>query len=607
MNYSNKTGSTSNDSSYFNNNQNPRNHLPIVNSISGFLQNINKILESEPTNESKFLFRGQEDMNWRVETSAYRRLKGASDYKAVTEEEELYYNIKLIEQYKLENFHSGYSSETMKLDLGILAQLQYMGAATSLIEFSDNALVALWFACQESPEANNDNNGKVFILSTIDKSNFEEIDSLEQIENYKVSIPDSLEETQVDGILNNSKFVYWKPEHLNNRIIAQQLCFLIGKRELPKMQKIIIAGYSKKNILQELSSAHGINEITLFPDLAGFAQANSPRSPYDQEVENKTQGFIYEKIISRLNKIIKNKPTDPLAYKNRGNAKYNLIDYKGAINDFSQAIKIDPNNAVFYANRGLAKYKLKKYQQAVDDFTKSIEIGQNNAVVYAARALAKYSLNDHESSYTDFTKAIKINPKNALFYNNRSRIKHDLKDYQSTINDLTEAIKIEPNDSLFYANRGLAKYKFKKYQQAISDYNKAITLEANNAVFYANRGLAKYELENYKDAINDFTTSINISPKDIDAYNNRGNAKLELNDYKGAIDDFNQTIKIEPHNANAYYGSGDAKLELNDYKGAINDYRTALKLSTDKDLTKRMKKAKKTLKELLSKSSKNKK
>ena len=48
-------------------------------------------------------------------------------------------------------------------DLQLLAKLQHFGAATGLLDFTWNPLVALWFACSQS-----DADGKLFVLNTND-------------------------------------------------------------------------------------------------------------------------------------------------------------------------------------------------------------------------------------------------------------------------------------------------------------------------------------------------------------------------------------------------------------------------------------------------------
>ena len=44
-------------------------------------------------------------------------------------------------------------------------------------------------------------------------------------------------------------------------------------------------------------------------------------------------------------------------YFNRGMAKQNLADYKGAISDFTEAIKINPYNNMFFTESDLKELK----------------------------------------------------------------------------------------------------------------------------------------------------------------------------------------------------------------------------------------------------------
>tara|TARA_B100000768_G_C10918627_1_gene224671 strand:+ start:204 stop:422 length:219 start_codon:yes stop_codon:yes gene_type:complete len=59
----------------------------------------------------------------------------------------------------------------------------------------------------------------------------------------------------------------------------------------------------------------------------------------------------------------------------RGETKYNLKDYKGAIEDYNKAIEINPNYTYAYYNRGFAKYYLKDYNGACQDGRKAKSLG----------------------------------------------------------------------------------------------------------------------------------------------------------------------------------------------------------------------------------------
>ena len=67
-------------------------------------------------------------------------------------------------------------------------------------------------------------------------------------------------------------------------------------------------------------------------------------------------------------------------FNNRGKAKINLEDYKGAISDFTEAIKINPKNGNAYQNRGNAKINLGDINGAVDDTNRALRISAKNNV-----------------------------------------------------------------------------------------------------------------------------------------------------------------------------------------------------------------------------------
>jgi tetratricopeptide (TPR) repeat protein len=139
-----------------------------------------------------------------------------------------------------------------------------------------------------------------------------------------------------------------------------------------------------------------------------------------------------------------------LEYYRKGNARYDLGDYQGAIDDYNQALKLDPNNAKAYYNRGIARSDLGDNQGAIDDYTQAIKLDPNNAYAY--------------------------NTNNAYAYNNRGFARYNLGDKQGAIDDYTQAIKLDPNNAYAYNNRGFARYNLGDNQGAMDDLQKAAEL-----------------------------------------------------------------------------------------------------------------------------------
>ena len=237
-----------------------------ISDLAGYVTQINAKTESE----KNYLYRGQENEEWQVNSSAYRRLEKQYDGPP----DALRYLWQSYLKQIVDEIQLKYPSTYKGLrPLECMAHLQHNKVATGLIDFTFSPLVALWFAC-----ADENINGKVVVLEN-DNDKIEEIQTIEALGRDLERFFD----------VDQEQWYRWSPT-LDNRTVdtermtMQQSVFLFG---LPEMngeiitQEIIIVAEHKESLRTELAQM-GILEKTLFSDLLGFFERNTSEHSYDR-------------------------------------------------------------------------------------------------------------------------------------------------------------------------------------------------------------------------------------------------------------------------------------------------------------------------------------
>ena len=252
----------------------------------------------------------------------------------------VYHRIALLDSARTYGFdiHDGHSDS----DLQLLTKLQHYGAATGLLDFTLDPLVALWFAT--SSLGGKKCRGRVFVVDLNDTIQFQKISN--EPEQQKLSHFFSQETGPT------SKQFYWEPmlrDDSRNRILRQQSLFLIGRPlgpEIPTERVLLnieIAESDKEKIRKELEYMFGISEQSLFLDIYGFSAANSAISP-----------------MRRLN--------DPDFFLYQGNHLYQRNEYDKSIIAYDECILLDPNQPKVYYLRGNAKAEIEDFLRAKNDY-----------------------------------------------------------------------------------------------------------------------------------------------------------------------------------------------------------------------------------------------
>ncbi len=216
-----------------------------------------------------YMWRGQEDISWKIHSSAYRRL--CNNSSNVSESDMQYY-----EKYLLRHAtHQGYRYENNRIlsDFELLIKIQHHGGATRLIDFSRNILIGLWFASS--------NFSKIGLLFGIHSY------SLGGGENRDIQSSYSKRMKEIEEIHTHP--MTWQPPTVSKRVTAQSSQFIYSpvvdgkfgslaiENEEGSYFAIAISPDFKEKMKVILSEYFDIRHLTLFPDIDGFGYANSFR------------------------------------------------------------------------------------------------------------------------------------------------------------------------------------------------------------------------------------------------------------------------------------------------------------------------------------------
>lgn len=322
------------------------------------------------------IYRGQADENWGLESGIIRRLKKTYDPLPPNEQDCL----------KLVQYHQNELLTRQKIigtehatDEKILSELQHHGAATQLLDFTKDPLVALWFACSDVKYSDID--GKLFITDIGSSSYFTNGRDIEWLK----ELP--------------QRYVFYEPVlSLGNRILIQKSIFVVCSPYISETicKVITISANDKAKICQELELM-GVSEEELFPDLPGVAECNKWWKPFKHKYAKKR---------------------DPLTIRREGNKAFRNKLFKLALTNFKELVDLESKNFEAYWLAGNAHAELKEFEKAIEYYSEAIRLIKKTCYLepwfihfylgtyFFNRGNSNAALNKHKEAIKDFTEVI---------------------------------------------------------------------------------------------------------------------------------------------------------------------------------------------------------
>lgn len=201
------------------------------------------------------------------------------------------------------------------------------------------------------------------------------------------------------------------------------------------------------------------------------ARAINRKNP---EVYNRIAGYymganMNDSAISMYNVAIKMADTDTLkkAYLlNRGAAKENMRDFKGAVEDYEQVLAFNPNDLPALNNAAAAYDDLGRVDKSIAYLKKVIVIDPTFIGSYVNLGFIYSGMDSLDLAIYYFNKALSYEPGEALSYNNRGYVYYKKGEYKQALNDINRSLELLKGNSYAYRNMALVYLAMHKDSEA---------------------------------------------------------------------------------------------------------------------------------------------
>lgn len=214
----------------------------------------------------------------------------------------------------------------------------------------------------------------------------------------------------------------------------------------------------------------------------------------------------YQKCYDDFSRAIALEPDSALAYHYRANLMYVLNYTDEAIADNTKAIERTTDEKFLlgcFVNRGSAREQKRDYKGAYEDFYRAYSYDTTDLSVLNNLGTVLDDLGRREEAIMFLKKAIAIDSSFVGPYVNIGFQYTQIGRYEEALVYYTKALELEKDEPLTLNNRGFTRYKMNEFDAALEDINRSILLFNTNAFAYKNRALVYLAMDKKEEACQD--------------------------------------------------------------------------------------------------------
>ncbi|KAM3587735.1 uncharacterized protein V6R79_012912 [Siganus canaliculatus] len=241
---------------------------------------------------------------------------------------------------------------------------------------------------------------------------------------------------------------------------------------------------------------------------------------YDEAIECYTRGMGAD-------------PYNPVLPTNRATSFFRLKKFAVAESDCNLAIALDSKYCKAYARRGAARFALMKYESALEDYDMVLKLDPANV-----------------EAQSEVKKIQEILGSQAPVAPTEAPQPQETPEADPEQQRLMEEQQ-RRQEAVVHKDRGNAYFKEGKYEAAVECYSRGLEADGLNVLLPANRAMAFLKLEKYREAEDDCTKAISLDSTYSKAFARRATARVALGKLQEAKQDFQEVLKLEPGNKQA--------------------------------------------------------
>ncbi len=267
-----------------------------------------------------------------------------------------------------------------------------------------------------------------------------------------------------------------------------------------------------------------------------------------------------------------------LAWRGRAQARLNLGDPRGALEDLAAGLKAAPGSAELLSARAGAYLSLGRIAEAIKDHDALVRAAPGDPGRWLRRGMAQAVFGDGEAAVRDLTRALELGAGEPMAYAARGAMLLFLGKLAEAGKDLDKAVSLDPELPEVYLTRGMLYSRQGRFEEALRAYDILVELEPWRPQSYLERGICLGALYRFDRALEDLNKALELNGDYAEGYCARASLLRTRLRNDEALADLEKALELKPDYGRAYAVRASLFLDLGRNEEAAADLGKAIEL-----------------------------